>query len=266
MLSSQDQSFVFMLANYTKRFSLTNYGGIAWSLITGFEQVVSGSGVATYYVIDYSAQKVVIFNQYWVYQSYKALNALSYPYDLRLVGAYFYISANDFFYRTDAAFNVQNPSYSYANAIYRQIYYDSANSKFYVVANNLNQIHVFNTLCSFLQAISLSYSAYGINYYNGKLYVSLTFPNQVLIIQNGVVSSQFTVSQCNSNLITAIAVDSYGYLALSCSLDNQIFVYDYNGNYQNIALTSTTNMLYNTNIDASGRYVLMDGSYLDIYY
>ena len=254
-----------MLANFTKRFSLTSYGGNSWGLLTGFEQIVNIYGVATYYLIDYNSYRVVIFDKNWNYQTFIGLPGFSNPYDLKSVGVYFFISSNSYFYRTDSSFNYQT-NYAWGNAYYRQIYYDMPNVKLYVSAYNINQIYVFSPTCSLLQQISLSFSVYGLNYFNGYLYGSMTSFNQVAIITNGVVLSRFSVPLCTTNSIQSIGADSFGYFALGCPSNNKIFVYDYNGIYQNVSLTSTATVLFNTHIDASGRYVVMNGFYLDIYY
>ena len=66
-----------MLNNYSKRFSLTSFGGDNWIWLTGFEQIVT-NGVSTYYAIDSApTSRIVTFNQFWIYQGYQNLQYLT---------------------------------------------------------------------------------------------------------------------------------------------------------------------------------------------
>ena len=60
-------------------------------------------------------------------------------------------------------------------------------------------------------------------------------------------------------------MDSFGYMAISCSDSKLITVYDLNGNYMNTKI-STSLTPYITSIDSNGRYVIMTMYSLDIYY
>ena len=254
-----------MLNNYAKRFSLTSFGGGNWSWLTGFEQVVT-NGVSTYYAIDYAlTSRIVTFNQFWVLQGYQNL-PYSYSYATLYVGGYFYFSSNQYFYKTYSNF-IEIKSYQNTEAYYRQFFYDSASRKFYVAPSNLPRIDVFDQSCSLLQSINLgSKQPHGLAFFDGSIYASVLNSNQVLVIQNGLVSRYFTVSQCPVSLhtILAITVDSFGYVALSCYSGNLIFIYDSNGNYMNSILTSPYPHV--SAIDADRRFVIMNSKYLDIYY
>ena len=256
-----------MLNNYSKRFSLTSFGGVNWNWLTGFEQVVT-NGVSTYYAIDYSdtSSRIVTFNHFWIYQGYQNL-PYTYAYTTKYVGGYFYFSSNDYFYKTYSNFIVIN-KYQSTGAMYRQIVYDSASSTFYVAASNSARIDVFDTSCSLLQSINLgSKQPYGLAFFNGSIYAGILNSNQVIVIQNGLVSKYFSVNQCplSQSSIESIIVDAFGYFAFTCRLSNLIVVYDSNGNYMNASIPTST-YPYVSAIDTSGRFVIMTSKSLDIYY
>ena len=255
-----------MLNNYSKRFSLISYGGINWNYLTGFEQIVT-NGVSTYYAIDDApTSHIVTFNQFWIYQGYQNL-PYPYAYTTKYVGGYFYFSSNDFFYKTYSNFLVIN-YYQSTGAAYRQFDYDSVSSKFYVAAANFPRIDIFDTSCSLLQSINLgSKQLHGLALFNGSIYGGVINSNQVIVIQNGLVSKYFTVNQCSvsQDSIFSITVDIFGYFALTCLLSKLIVVYDSNGNYMNASIPTST-YPYVSAIDTSGRFVLMTYKSLDIYY
>ncbi len=140
------------------------------------------------------------------------------------------------------------------------------NSQLYVAAYSMNIIHVFDTNCSLLQKISFKYTPYGLNSYKGYLYASSLGSDQVLMIQNGVVFNQFTISECTTRTMYAIVFDSFDNMAISCPSNSLVIVYDFIGSSQSVRLTVQETGLFNTKIDSSGRYVLMNGGFLDIYY
>ena len=265
MTHDEDQSLNFMLSNYTKRFSLTTYGGVSWSLLSGFEQVLT-NGVPTYYVVDWGVSRVVTYDQYWNYQTYQALPC-SNSYAIKYVAKYFYFTSDDYFYKTNSNFGLVS-YYTNGGACYRQMYYDSSSSKFYAAPFQISRIDVFNTNCILLQTISLgSNAAYGLSYFNGSFYAGIMNSNQVFVIQNNVITKQFILPQCSVSTyqMLSITADSFGYLAINCQANKYIAVYDYNGNYMNTAIT-TSSSPFITGIDSSSRFVIMDCASLDIYY
>ena len=263
---------MFMFQNYTKRLSLNSYGGTNWGHLTGVEHVVTG-GVATYYVIDFLTSRVVAFNQNWIYQNYSSLPFPS-TYTAKHVNGYFYFTADSYFYKTDVTFKVALNNYTNNYKYYRQMYYDSNSSKFYVAPTRLQVIQVFDTNCSLVENISLGNDyPYGLNYFNGKLYVGTMYNsyygiNQIVVLQNGIITHRFNVTLCSIVSIwgvISITFDSYGYMANSCYSNNTIILTDSNGvNYNKYIKTASQPFI--SQIDSSGRFVLMTTQSLDIYY
>ena len=261
---------MFIFQNYTKRLSLTTYdNGIAWKLLTGFDQVVM-NGIPTYYTVDfdYAINRVVTFDQYWNYQNYSSLPFAA-TYTTKYVNGYFYFTADSYFYKTDMTFKTASNYYRSSNVFYRQMYYDSTSSKFYVAPCGLQVIQVFDTNCSLVHNISLGNNyPYGLNYFNGSFYIGTKSGNQILVLKNGIITDQFHVTLCSiASLwgVISITFDSYGYMAITCFTDNRIVLTDSNGiNYNKFLYTSSRP--YISQIDATGRFVLMTSQSLDIYY
>jgi hypothetical protein len=236
-----------------------------WCGLTGFEQVVAYP-IATYYlVIHCFMSRVVIFNQNWNYINNTDLLANSYT--MKYISGYFYITSDTIFYKTDMNFVVQASSTNPGYDVYRQIYYDSSSSKFYVGTFQSKCISIFDSNCSLIETISLAaynYETFGINYFNGYFYASVV--NKIIkLLANGTITSEYeTICLSSSNQIASITIDSFGYLAVSCNSDGKILLLDYNLNYLNQYLT--TSAPYVTAIDSYGRFVIMTANGLEIYY
>jgi hypothetical protein len=239
-----------------------------WCGLTGFEQVVAYPTATYYLVIHCFMSRVVIFNQNWNYINNTDLLANSYT--MKYIGGYFYITSDTIFYKTDMNFVVlassTNPEYD----VYRQIYYDSSSSKFYVGTYHSKYISIFDTSCSLIDTISLAvynYETFGINYFNGYFYVGVVNSNKIIkLLINGTITSEYETICLSSYLqIASITIDSFGYLAVTCNADGKILLLDYNLNYLNQYLI-TSNGPHVTSIDSYGRFVIMTGDGLEIYY
>ena len=142
-----------MVANYSLRFTYTSYAGISYTALGGYEQVTI-AGTTTYYVIDYYPSNLVIYNENWIYQSYKTL-PLPLTYTLIYIGGYFYLSATSYFYKTDSNFNLL-ASNCISNVFYRGFDYDASLSLFYVASTANNRLDVFTIQVShWLKALVL---------------------------------------------------------------------------------------------------------------
>ena len=248
-----------MLNTYKKRFSLKSFGnGIDFGTITGFEEVVT-NGVSKFYLLDnYGYSRIIIFNQYWIYQSHQNL-PFSSTESLKYVEGYFYFTSSYYFYKTNSTYSAIN---YYQGSGYQQLIYDSDSSIFYVANYAYSRIDVFDTFCSPLLTINLEISgSYGLAAFNGNIYASDTSGNAV-ILQNGLAIKYFNLNQCSSNSITA---DSSGYLAFKCSNYNQILIYDSNGKYMNTSISTLSSPLYAA-IDSKGRFIVLTSNSLDIYF
>ena len=67
--------------------------------------------------------------------------------------------------------------------------------------------------------------------------------------------------------IYSINIDSFGYTAVGCHNDGQIYLYNANNmSYLKSRLAKSSNYSLYTAVDASGRFVSMSGFAIDIYY
>ena len=66
--------------------------------------------------------------------------------------------------------------------------------------------------------------------------------------------------------VISLTFDSFGYIANTCYLDNSIILIDYNGNNYLNRKIATSQHSFISKIDASGRFIVMTGYSLDIYY
>ena len=114
---------------------------------------------------------------------------------------------------------------------------------------------------------------FGLNFFNGQLYVG-TLNNgsigisQIFVLQNGTISNRFDVSLCSIvNIwgIISITFDSHGFMANTCFSHNTIIITDSNGTNYN-KFINTSPHPYISQIDASGRFVVITMYSLDIYY
>ena len=221
-----DQSLLYMFANYQKRFSITSYGGNLFYDVSGFEQVVT-NGIPTYYVVDASYySRVIQFDNYW---DYKQNNELPYDYssNIKYVNRYFYFTADQYFYKTDANFNLIDYHIEYHDYYdydyYYSFYYYSNSSLFYVSSSVFFQgISIFDTNCNFLDYMTLGgYIPYALSYFNGNLYgynIDGSGQHYISIVVASKANGDF-VAQYNtlcSNDIYSITIDSFGYMAV-CS-------------------------------------------------
>ena len=77
---------------------------------------------------------------------------------------------------------------------------------------------------------------YGITVYNTKIYVARVSSAMVAIISNGTIEKTYS-TKCSSYL-AGISVDAFGYFALSCSGNGQVFLYDTNMQYTNKSISN----------------------------
>ena len=252
-----------MFTNYKIQNTITTYGNNTWNLLTGFEQVLT-NGITTYYALDFGGSRVVTFDQYWNFQNY-SITPYIYSYSLKYVNGYFYFTANDYFYKTDMNFKV-NSTYQPGSFVgYRQMYFDSTTSLFWVAPFKIQSLQIFDTNCRLNNSISLGLNPYGLNYFNGNFYVSTT-ANYILVVSKATlqVSSPYNCL-CSQNWLFHVTIDLFGFMVISaangalCLFNTSSVTYT----YQYFAPSSQP---YASSVDASGRYVVMATSSLYIYY
>jgi PPE-repeat protein len=99
-----------------------------------------------------------------------------------------------------------------------------------------------------------------LNGYNQNIYAGRSF-GVLYVIKNKVISQTIEVS--NSRL-SSIVFDDYGYIAISS--DNNVYLYNLNGTFTNLTISSYSYYLTSIGFDSQGKFILIDGKEMKIFY
>jgi hypothetical protein len=164
--------------------------------------------------------------------------------------------------KTDMNGNILN-TFSSGGA-YRGAYFNQTDQTILVAAAAYARIDVFNQTLSLLYSITLpGNSPVFMEFYNNKLYV-VASGGVVLILVNGVITSTIPTPYCSSGY-SSIAIDDYGYMALSCNGLKTVHLYHTNGTYMNRGKSVVYPPWY-MNLDLKGRFIISTHSGLIIFY
>ena len=242
-------------STFTK-FNSTNFVGLS-----GFGMLHS-SCISSYYVTDYSANKIYILNEDWSYVSFKTF---TWPTYMISVGTNLYMTGPENVWKLDKNLNILIEYNSTGLVWHRGIYYNSTNILLYVAPCVLTVIHVLNLNLTFSHSFSIStYSPWSINGYNNKMYVG-TGTGIVLVVQNEIIVNQFNGCGGNIVLLYSILFDEYGYLATSCDNPvNKLFLFFQNGTYTGKTINTLIRPWY-IGFDSKGHFILILLNQIKIY-
>ena len=213
-----------------------------------------------FFVTDMLLNRILIFNENWIYQSFKNIEKPAY---MKEIDNNIYISASNSFLKTDKNINILR-SHQQTGADYRGLYYDITSQLFYVASETLKRIDVFDKNLFLVKIVFTgSYIPYSINsYQNNELIVGTRF-GEILVLNNeNRIIRNFQV--CRS-YITSILVDVSGFMALTCyDPDNMIRLYHVNGTSTRIEKSIIKYPEY-VNFDSQGRLVVISEKQIDIY-
>ena len=231
----------------------------------------SSSNTQYYYVIDYldydsNSGRVYILNDNWVFLSYKAF---TYPAYMITIGTSLYMTGEVNVWKLDENLNVlieYNPNGP--SPWFRGISYTPSNGLLYVVAYNLNFIHVLDLNLTFKRNISTEpYKPWSITEYSNQLYVgSILFDvGIILVIQNDIIVNQFKSCGGNSNWLLSILFDQFGYMATSCyDPTNKLYLYSPNGTSTGKSIT-TPEYPYYIGFDSKSQFIQISANRITIY-
>ncbi len=152
-----------MLKYYKKRFKIINF-----NRLVDFEIIVDNN-VTSYYVMDYSANNIVKFNENWEYLSIKAIAGCF----IKLVENEFFLSSDSGILKTDKDLNIIKTFSS--GTVYRGLYYNETSKNIFVVRWGTYIIEKFDLNLTLLDSISTgSYPPYALNGYKNELFVGTT--------------------------------------------------------------------------------------------
>ncbi len=212
-----------------------------------------------YYEADFSAKKIVIFNEKWQFQSYVNFSAQYFV----AIGDDIYISTDYYVFKTDKNLNIIKTSLN-NGAANRAIHYNNQDDKIYVPASNQAKINIFDRNLTSLGFIdTLTFRTFAIHSYNGTIYVGTT-NGTILLIRNKTIISSFN-TLFNGAQITSLLVDNYGFIAVAGNGMSSIYLYHTNGTFMNKTKISGTGTM-DIKIDSKGRFIISSRSSIGIYY
>ena len=257
-----------MFQNYFKRFSIKSFNGNSFQRLTSFEQVFIGDE-AVYYLIDQTLNLILVFNDKWNY-----LNSSVLPFNGSYCVKYFastghfYFSSTSYFYETDLNLNVLNFNYA-ENYLFRQL--TIINSLIWTVAWGVSVIYGFDTKNishpvfwipthnDFSNGFSSPINNNGLGFIGGTVPIVYIFDTTTSLI-----NMTYKINECSGGEIRNIAFDLSGNMALTCSINYKIVLYNYTGQSLNLQIP-TSGAPTATAIDSKGRYIILD-SFIEIYY
>jgi hypothetical protein len=102
---------------------------------------------------------------------------------------------------------------------------------------------------------------HGIAVFNSKIYVAIWGNGIIAVISNGTIEKTYP-AKCSSNL-AGISVDAFGYFALSCSGNGQVFLYDTSMQYTNKSIAFGG--VYDARFDTNKKLGICGGTNAAIY-
>ena len=259
MVPVSSNSLLFtMLKNSTSRTTINTYSGMNFTYLTGFGYLIDTN--TTYYALDYSANRIIIFDQNWQYLTFKSFIR---PVRMVTINSALYISCQLHVYKTDKNLNISS-QYNSSTDDYRGLYYNSLNNTIYVAGFTKCVIYVFDLNLNLVDSITnLTDNPVSIQGYKNYIYVG-TNSGLLLVIENKIIIKTF--HPCVLAFLSSIQIDHFGYMVLSCHYDRKAnLYYSSNVSYTNKSLTYEVNP-YFINFDLNGRFVVISNYQIDIYY
>jgi hypothetical protein len=119
---------------------------------------------------------------------------------------------------------------------YRSLHYDSIGSRIIAAGCEVNKVDILDLDLNISSSVSTpGLCPHDVTVYNTKIYVAVFNNGNVVIISNGVIENTYS-TMCSQNL-DRVSIDSFGYIALSCSWSGQVYLYDSNMNYTNKSIS-----------------------------
>jgi hypothetical protein len=203
---------------------------------------------------------VYLYDLNWMYKTKFSLPSI-----------YYGIVAKNFYYFTlttgygiiKTPLNSSTVIKSYGNSgAYRGLYYDLIGSKIIAAGCNVNKVDILDLDLNLNTSISFpGQMPHGITVFNSKIYIVFWNTHNVAIITNGVNKTLYS-TKCSSNL-AGISVDAFGYFALSCASNSQVYLYDKNMQYTN--KTIAYGGAFDARLDTNSRLAICGGASVAIY-
>jgi hypothetical protein len=220
----------------------------------------SSSGNSTLYLMDYSSNKILIFDENWVYLSKTTFNSPAY---MVISGYYLYISTDTKIFKTDQYLNTLAQYNGSAASMYRGIYYNSIDDMIYVANYAKSRIEVLDTNLNLFDTINLSYKPFSIKGLNNKILVGDSTNGVLLTIENKLITDVFDACNGENSLVSSIILDQFGYMATSC-FNSYSYLYLTNGTFTGLTIP-TQAYPYQINFDQNGKFIIISDFKISIY-
>ena len=145
---------------------------------------------------------------------------------------------------------------------YRGLHYDSVGSRIIAAGCDVSSVDVFDLDLNLLSSVSIGDCPHGVTVYNSKIYVAIYSSGNVAVISNGVIEN--TYSTICSGSLARISVDIFGYFALTCSRDGQVYLYDSNMQYTSKSVLFA--YVNDARLDTNSRLAVCSGDTVIIYH
>ena len=246
--------------NYIQRTTITSFNGSSFLILCGFGMFNSVN--TSYYITDYSNNRVYKISDTWEYVSFKYFLKPTY---IRAISSDLYISADSYIYKADNNLNVLNQYNGTGTLNYHGIYYNPHETLIYIASVSVKAIHVFDLNLSLNDSISTStYAPYSIVCFDSQIYVGTSI-GVVLVIANKIIINTFDGCLGNSGPLKYIIFDQFGYMITTCYSVDKIYLYNSNGTYAGKSLATPMGSFY-TEFDSIGRFVLGTRNQVSLYY
>ena len=255
LIKGSSSTLVAVFKNYSHQATINNYSGISFTCLVGFGYLVDTN--ITYYALDWTGNKIIIYDKNWQYLTFKIFTRPTY---MITVNNSLYISGDNSVYKTDKYLNITGQS---ATACYRGLFYNSKSNTIFVAGYYKYTIDVFDLNLNLVDSIpTTTYQPYSVQGYKNYIYVG-TMSGHLLVIENKVIIQTATV--CAGTQPTAIIIDNFGFMALGCYYKNSAqLYYSSNVSYTGFSFTYTVNP-YFVNFDSNGRFIVISPSQINIY-
>jgi hypothetical protein len=246
--------------------SITTYSSssINFQNLFGFNYLIEDQNSTTYYVMDPQGKTIVAFSEIWQYMFHKigyesVNNMISVNKSLYTTTSKTNIFKSDKYLNISSNFNGMNGFYDFGG-----IYYNLTNNTFYVVSCSNQTIIMFSLDFIVLDSIStLPYNPFGIQVKNNQMFISTT-DGMVLLIINKVIAQTFKGCINSISPIYSILLDEYNYLAISCSSDKALYLFNSNGTYTGMNMSTLANPHF-LSFDSKGRFVVISSTEISVY-
>ncbi len=249
--------------NFTLKSTLTSLSGTAFGNLFGFGMIVSNN--TRYYISDtvyYETQYINILNDQWQFINFVNFNNPTYMITL---GNSLFISGSNNIWKTDLNLKVLGQYNRTDNPYYQGIFYNSNDGFLYAAANKKSAVHIFNTSLTLVDSFATtSYYPWSISVFNNLTYVGCMTSGTILVVVNKQISKTFNGCNGNGDDVKSITFDQSGYMAISCSITGQVFLYNNNSVYTGKNIPIINPMF--SGFDSIGRFVVVSKDRISLYY